>query len=48
MEDRATIGIGDALFGFQSALKEGGSSLKEYIEKYYYKKSNSILKIGGE
>ncbi|HUU40903.1 MAG TPA: amino acid--tRNA ligase-related protein [Desulfatiglandales bacterium] len=38
MEDRITIGIGDALFGFQAALKQGGSSLKEYLEKYYYKK----------
>jgi len=37
VEDRTT-GIGDALFGFQAALKEGGSSLKEYLEKYYYKK----------
>jgi aspartyl/asparaginyl-tRNA synthetase len=32
------IGIGDALFGFQAALKEGGSNLKEYLEKYYYQK----------
>ena len=38
MEDVTTKGIGDALFGFQAALREGGSSLKEYIEKYYYKK----------
>ena len=38
MKDEGIIGIGDALFGFQAALKEGGSSLKEYIEKYYYQK----------
>jgi aspartyl/asparaginyl-tRNA synthetase len=38
MKDEGTIGIGDALFGFQAALKQGGSSLKEYIEKYYYQK----------
>jgi aspartyl/asparaginyl-tRNA synthetase len=38
VEDGTTKGIGDALFGFQAALREGGSSLKDYIEKYYYKK----------
>jgi len=38
MKDEATIGIGDALFGFQAALKQGGSSLKEYLEKYYYQR----------
>jgi aspartyl/asparaginyl-tRNA synthetase len=38
MKDEGIIGIGDALFGFQAALREGGSSLKEYIEKYYYQK----------
>jgi aspartyl/asparaginyl-tRNA synthetase len=38
MKDDRMIGIGDALFGFQAALKEGGSSLQEYMEKYYYKK----------
>jgi aspartyl/asparaginyl-tRNA synthetase len=38
MKDEGIIGIGDALFGFQAALKQGGSSLQEYIEKYYYKK----------
>lgn len=38
MKDEGIIGIGDALFGFQAALKQGGSSLKEYIEKYYYQK----------
>jgi aspartyl/asparaginyl-tRNA synthetase len=38
MKDDRMIGIGDALFGFQAALKEGGSSLQEYLEKYYLKK----------
>ena len=38
MKDDITTGIGDALFGFQAALKEGGSSLKEYLEKYYYQR----------
>jgi aspartyl/asparaginyl-tRNA synthetase len=38
MKDEGIIGIGDALFGFQAALKQGGSSLQEYIEKYYYHK----------
>ena len=38
MKDDITTEIGDALFGFQAALKEGGSSLQEYLEKYYYKK----------
>jgi aspartyl/asparaginyl-tRNA synthetase len=38
MKDEDKIGIGDALFGFQAALKQSGSSLQEYIEKYYYQK----------
>jgi aspartyl/asparaginyl-tRNA synthetase len=38
MKDDVITEIGDALFGFQAALKEGGSSLKEYLEKYYYRK----------
>ena len=38
MKDGVATEIGDALFGFQAALREGGSSLKEYLEKYYYKK----------
>jgi aspartyl/asparaginyl-tRNA synthetase len=38
MKDDIITGIGDALFGFQAALKEGGSSLKEYLEKYYYQR----------
>ena len=45
MKDDAITEIGDALFGFQAALKEGGSSLQEYLEKYYYKKwmGNALL-----
>jgi len=38
MKDEGIIGIGDALFGFQAALKEAGSSLREFVEKYYYQK----------
>ncbi|MBW1673720.1 MAG: hypothetical protein JRJ45_08765 [Deltaproteobacteria bacterium] len=38
MKDDVMIEIGDALFGFQAALKEGGSTLKEHLEKYYYQK----------
>ena len=38
MKDEGRTGIGDALFGFQAALKESGSSLREYMEKYYYQK----------
>ncbi len=38
MKDDVATEIGDALFGFQAALKEGGSSLKEYLEKYYFQK----------
>jgi len=38
MKDDLITGIGDALFGFQAALKEGGSTLKEHLEKYYYQK----------
>jgi len=38
MKDEGITGIGHALFGFQAALKEAGSSLKEYLEKYYYQK----------
>jgi len=38
MKDEGITGIGEALFGFQAALKESGSSLREYMEKYYYHK----------
>jgi len=38
MKDDTITEIGDALFGFQAALKQGGSSLQEYLEKYYYQR----------
>jgi aspartyl/asparaginyl-tRNA synthetase len=38
MKDDAITDIADALFGFQAALKQGGSSLQEYLEKYYYQR----------
>ncbi len=38
MKDVGITGIGEALFGFQAALKESGSSLREYMEKYYCQK----------
>ena len=33
-----TSPIGHNLFGFQAALRQSGSNLNEYLEKYYYKK----------
>ncbi|NCP07351.1 MAG: hypothetical protein COX16_01200 [Deltaproteobacteria bacterium CG23_combo_of_CG06-09_8_20_14_all_51_20] len=38
MKDEAMRTIGESLFGFQAALKQSGSSLEEYLEKYYYRK----------
>jgi aspartyl/asparaginyl-tRNA synthetase len=38
MKDEAMSLIGQSLFGFQAALKQSGSSLEEYLEKYYYSK----------
>ncbi len=38
MKDDISARIGESLMGFQSALKEGGSSLEEYLERYYYQK----------
>ena len=38
MKDETMTAIGQSLFGFQSALKEVGSSFEEYLDKYYYKK----------
>lgn len=35
MKEDSTISIGQSLFGFQSALTEAGSSLEEYLDKYY-------------
>ena len=36
MKDEAMSIIGQNLFGFQAALEEAGSSLEEYLDKYYY------------
>ncbi|MBN1104221.1 MAG: hypothetical protein JXL84_12460 [Deltaproteobacteria bacterium] len=41
MKDDRTILIGQSLFGFQAALQQAGSSLGEYLEKYYYTKWTS-------
>ena len=41
MRDDTTISIGQSLFGFQSALKEAGSSFEEYLDKYYTAKWQS-------
>ncbi len=38
MKDETMSTIGQNLFGFQATLKEAGSSLEEYLDKYYYKK----------
>jgi aspartyl/asparaginyl-tRNA synthetase len=38
MKDDTMSIIGQSLFGFQSALQQAGSSLDEYLEKYYYQK----------
>lgn len=38
MKDERMILIGQSLFGFQAALQQVGSSLQEYLEKYYYDK----------
>jgi len=35
MKDEATTIVGQNLFGFQAALQEAGSSLEEYLDKYY-------------
>lgn len=36
MKDEATTIVGQNLFGFQAALQEAGSSLEEYLDKYYF------------
>ncbi len=41
MKDERMILIGQSLFGFQAALQQIGSSLQEYLEKYYYNKWTS-------
>lgn len=38
MKDETMSIIGQSLFGFQSALKQAGSSFEEYLNKYYYRK----------
>ncbi len=38
MKDETMSVIGQSLFNFQAALKEGGSSFEEYLTKYYYNK----------
>ena len=38
MKDERMTLIGQSLFGFQAALQQTGSSLQEYLEKYYYQK----------
>ncbi|MCD6298523.1 MAG: hypothetical protein J7M30_15360 [Deltaproteobacteria bacterium] len=38
MKDETMSTIGQSLFGFQAALKEAGSSLEEYLDKYYAQK----------
>ncbi|MBN2125319.1 MAG: hypothetical protein JW821_13560 [Deltaproteobacteria bacterium] len=41
MKDERMVVIGHSLFGFQAALQQTGSSLQEYLEKYYYRKWTS-------
>jgi aspartyl/asparaginyl-tRNA synthetase len=41
MKDERMMLIGQSLFGFQAALQQAGSSLGEYLEKYYYRKWTS-------
>ncbi len=38
MKDKTMSIIGQSLFGFQAALKQAGSSLDEYLDKYYHQK----------
>jgi aspartyl/asparaginyl-tRNA synthetase len=38
MKDERMTLIGQSLFGFQAALQQTGSSLQEFLEKYYYQK----------
>jgi aspartyl/asparaginyl-tRNA synthetase len=40
IDEKAAL-IGQSLFGFQAALQQSGSSLQEYLEKYYYRKWTS-------
>lgn len=47
MKDERMISIGQCLFGFQAALQQTGSSLQEYLEKYYYHKWVSDVLYAG-
>ena len=38
MKDETMSVIGQSLFNFQAALRESGSSLEKYLDKYYYNK----------
>ena len=38
MKDKTMSIIGQSLFGFQAALKQAGSSLEGYLDKYYFNK----------
>jgi aspartyl/asparaginyl-tRNA synthetase len=38
MKDETMSAIGQSLFGFQAALKQAGSNLAEYLDRYYYQK----------
>ena len=38
MKDKTMATVGQSLFGFQAALKQAGSSLEEYLDKYYFQK----------
>jgi aspartyl/asparaginyl-tRNA synthetase len=38
MKDETMSIVGQSLFGFQAALQQAGSSLEEYLDKYYYHK----------
>jgi len=38
MKDETMSIIGQSMFGFQSALQQTGSSMEEYLDKYYYQK----------
>jgi len=38
MKDDTMTAIGQSLFNFQAALKQSGSSMEDYLEKYYFNK----------
>ena len=39
MKDETMSIIGQSMFNFQAALKQSGSSLEDYLGKYYFNKS---------